>query len=289
MSQIQAPENMTHLVFEGESSELYHYIWRSSQQCLEEAKASFAIKEIDSEELEQVKTVIEEELSEAKEYRFSLSTVDNRIQKNKIRNPDLRKYFSQKTSKGQRNSNYLLLELFTEPPPESIDSKVIQAALPLRNDFNHSLRLRIKMIWCWDEILKEQQEILLIRVQKLGSQLLFLAIELKDEESEQLVKEILLSLDLRATESDGLKSELPKDIGALKDQLQKGVTELNRVYNSITHLDQQRQSIKKTQTQIQNQIEKPYSSRMSANYRFEAEEPVHHSQTRRMVFGHEND
>ncbi|MGI6457461.1 MAG: hypothetical protein ACOX5R_17840 [bacterium] len=271
MSIKQWPDNLFDLLINKDGQAIYSHVQYSAQDCLSGLKEAIQNKEVDREHQICVESAVQEELSEAGELRFSLNTIDNRIRREKNNSVPLRNHIRDAVKNGQVDNHELLIGLLGQKDQDGIDQEVLQAVHCLRVDINQSLRYRIQMTWCWDEVINQHRQILIQQAVVLGHGLTEIAILLQSSEAIEKVREILCSLDLNVPRENP-DPTLPSGTKDLHKFLTDGIARLDRIHDHVVRIDQQKGTLQRAQCELNARFEstasepKPYSGTLQKDH-----------------------
>lgn len=255
MNSIQTwPNNLLYILLNEEGHSIFGYIQVSAKNCLADLTEALTHKEVNEDKLTEIEQSVSQELKDADDFRVTLIAIDARIGREKQINPVLNRYISEEVRKGRPNDNELLYDLLNPPPHSPMEAGILRTVEVLRPDANQSLRYRLQMTWCWDEILSEHRKLSVSRVIFLGHILTEGALLLQDSTTTHKVREILSSLEIKIPK-EPLQFQLPSGTMELRNLLVNGSRKLERTHRHIVRLDQQRQCLRESQETMTRQIE----------------------------------
>ncbi len=244
------PDNLADLLMNGQAQDIYIAIRGSADNCIQNIEQAESLEEIDITKGERIRSTIEEEMIEISGLRTSLQTVDNKLKREKESRAALQRYINEQKKQGKDNNLRLLQETLVLADTTKFPNEIGVSIRGLRREIFHSLRIRVQITWCWDEILGSYRELMVLRSVSIGNQLTNIALSLQDDEAIGQVRELLLSLDLKISDDRQRDFSLPDSPDALWKQLAEGINTLEKFHSRITRLDKQRRELQTVQEDL---------------------------------------
>ncbi|MBN2329727.1 MAG: hypothetical protein JXR73_21480 [Candidatus Omnitrophica bacterium] len=248
-----SPESISQLLLEGEANQIYKAIQRHADICLDLLQKSENSHEIEAIKSQSLRRQIKDTLSEASNLRFTLHTNDKKIQQEQKNNPDLRKITEKIRAAGQTNTMETLADYLgdldeIQSPPKKPDPLYMIRSLVVS-----SLKNRIQMAWCCDEIIEVHRSALVGNLINIAHRLTEVALILQDSQVIQEVRAMLksLKLDLPA------KSRMPtlqSSPAELKSMLKQGIASMQKTYEDIKTMDSQRIAMKEAVKKLNEKL-----------------------------------
>ena len=274
---------MHNLFFSGRGKDIYFSILQSAEECLSKLKDAEYEQIIHSKKAEHIRATVEEELEEVSKIRYSLSTVDNKIDRERQSNPRLKEFICLQGETSDTTPLDLLIDKLLSLDPMNIQPDLAVSADRLRPEIAHSLRLRIQCVWSWDEILDENCKLLSSIALHTGHLLMEVAKELDDEEIMQQVCNLLANLKLKCPQ-ESMVFSLPSSPAALKKILSDGVHSLENLQNHINQIDIQRAELKDTSCELETELEKIETDASNDSFTGKKEVSTDKTSQQRMAF-----
>ena len=248
-----SPESLLNLLLSGEAQQIYHAIQYQADLCMEMLQKSEQNKEIDANKAQSLRRQVKDNLEEASTLRFTLNTTDKKIQLEQNTNPILKQITGLLKETGKENNLENLVDCLGDL--ESGNS-TINPSDPLnliRSLVCESLKNRVEMAWCYDEILEAYRSALVGNMINVAHRLTEVALLLQDSQAIQEVRMMLKSLNLDVPAKMRIPN-LQSSPTELKKILKNGIESMHKTLDDIQRLDDQRKEMKKAVKRLNEQM-----------------------------------
>ena len=249
-------ESFTALLFLGEAQRIFLSIQDEADLCMEILQKSEINKEIDSNKTQTLRRQVKESLDEASTLRFTLQSADKKIQQEQNSNTLVKQICSQIKESGEENNLESLMDglgIGEEKDKKGIHSSQPDPLIVIRALVIDSLRHRVQMAWCYDEILEVHRSALMANLISLAHRLTEVALLLQDSQAIQEVRRMLKSLHLDVPNKARIPS-LQANPGELKKILTDGIFTMHKTHEDIQRLDVQRNEMKKAVKRLNEKL-----------------------------------
>lgn len=250
---ISSPEALVHLLFSGEAQQIYHTIQYEADLCLSTLQRSEQNKEIDTNKIQSLRRQIKDNLEESSTLRFTLNATDKKIQLEQNTNPVCKQINGLLKESEKENTLENTIDCLITLEGRNTSSSESGPYTILRNLISDSLRHRIKMAWCFDEILDAHRNAQIANMINVAHRLTEVALLLQDSHAIQEVRAMLksLNLDVPAKVRIPTAHSSPQE---LKKILQDGIASMQKTHEDIQRLDQQRKEMKKAVKRLNEKL-----------------------------------
>jgi hypothetical protein len=237
-------ENLADLFFASEAQQIYHTVQYEADVTIQKIHQAEKSIELDLEKGKSLRGRVKENLEEASALRFTLNTVDRKIQREKNTDPIIKKHCDDRRRQGLEVTLETLIDYLDEVEQNQLALRAQRTIATMEPLLTESIENRVKIAWCLDGILEVQRSILVDRMISMAHRLTEIAILLQDNQTIQDVRKMLKSLDLtippKSTNMPSLKGS-PQE---LKNALKEGIQTMEKTNQDIQKLDNQRQDLK---------------------------------------------
>lgn len=252
-NQISSPETVMSLLLSGEAQQIYHAIQYQADLCLEALQKSEQNKELDANKAQTIRRQIKDNLEESSTLRFTLNTTDKKIQQEQNTNPVLKQIGSMLKESGKEDTLENLVDCLgdlkvIDPIKSQSDPLTV-----IRSLVCESLSHRVKMGWCYDEILDAYRSALVANMINIAHRLTEVALLLQDSKAIQEVRLMLKSLNLDVPTKVRMPT-LQASPTELKKILQDGIASMYKTHEDIKHLDAQRKEMRKAVKKLNEKL-----------------------------------
>jgi hypothetical protein len=250
---LSSPDALFNLLLSGESQQIYHAIQYEADLCLEVLQRSEHNKEIDSNKTQSLRRQVKDNLEEASTLRFTLNSIDKKIQHEQNSNPVLRQISGTLKETGLEYTIGNLVDSIGDFDINARRPNDVDFVAIVQNLLSDSLKQRIDMAWCYDDILEAHRSVLVANMINIAHRLTEVALLLQDSRAIQEVRSMLKSLNLDVPS----KVRIPNIQASpmeLKKILQDGIASMQKTHEDIHRLDNQRKEMKKAVKRLNEKL-----------------------------------
>lgn len=250
---LSSPDALFNLILSGESQQIYHAIQYEADLCIGELQRSELKKEIDSNKTQSLRRQVKDNLEEASTLRFTLNSIDKKIHQEQNNNPVFRQISDTLKDMGRENTIGNLVDSLGDFEIGMRRSSEADFLGVLRNLIADSLKQRIGMAWCYDEILEAHRSVLVANMINIAHRLTEVALLLQDSRAIQEVRSMLKSLNLDVPSKVRVPNLQTSPV-ELKKILQDGIASMQKTHEDIQRLDNQRKEMKKAVKRLNEKL-----------------------------------
>lgn len=246
-------ETLAHLLLSGEAQQIYHAIQYEADLCLEALQKSELSKEIDANKIQSLRRQVKDNLEESSTLRFTLNTTDKKIQQEQNTNPAFKQINGLLKETEKENTLENIVDCLARLEEKAASTPDSDSLTIVRNLVSDSLRRRIQMAWCYDEILETHRSALVANMINIAHRLTEVALLLQDSRAIQEVRLMLKSLNLDVPSKVRIPNfeNSPQE---LKKILQDGIASMQKTHEDIQRLDHQRKEMKKAVKRLNEKL-----------------------------------